>query len=103
MQFVFGVSWENWNTFLDNDRTLVDSVVDDDDGCPGFGHTCGESVTDAMCAGELGQVGRVRVDQMRSESVYDGSRQKSHEATEHDQIWSPHSDLLEEGDSPFFA
>ena len=48
-----------------------------------------ERVAHAVRAGELGQVGRVRVDEVRRERVDDGGRHEAHEAGEHDEVGLP--------------
>ena len=55
-----------------------------------------------MGAGELGQVGRMRIDQPGRERGDDTRREQLHETTQHHEVGLPGLDLLQDGIPPAF-
>src|SRR5687767_9101672 len=62
VQRVLVIAGKDGDALLREDRAAVDAVVDDDDARPRLRDSGGEGVAHAVRTGELGQVGRVGVD-----------------------------------------
>ena len=103
VQGVLVVAGEHRDALLREDRSGVDAVVDDDDARAGLGDVGGERVAHPVRAGELGQVGRVGVDDARRPRVDERGGQQAHESAQHDEVGLPDGELGAELGAPLIA
>lgn len=94
---LLGVGRANRNGGLGEDAAGVDLRDDEVDGATGGGLTGGEGVTDGVAAFELGEEGRVDVEDAVSEGGEGGVLQDAHEAGEHDDVGAGGEEVVVDG------